>query len=253
MAFFLNSSVPILTAMLKSRAADRLIAEIERVRSEGAVAVGLQFEVLEDECKTISELRRVFSALDGLPIYFTNYKRGNTTEGVGWDGLTEWLFTAASLGASLIDIPADAYNSSDMELTSDPIAIAKQKRITADLHSLGTDVLMSSHVLRFAPKDTVLRIAEEHFSRGADISKIVTEANSDAELYENFEISAELAKRYGNRTLFLCNGTHARRHRLFAPPLGSAMFLAAENVLTGQMQPTLAEAVEIMKLSFGGK
>lgn len=252
MGFFLNNKLPVLTAMLKCRAVERIIPEIERVREEGACAVGLQSEVLEDSSKSPRAIRQIFSAIGDLPIYYTHYVRGNTTPGVSWDTAMEQLLFGASLGAALIDVPGDAYLSSDMELATDRLAVERQKSFITEVKNMGCEVLMSSHVLKFADKKTVLSIAEEHFSRGADISKIVTEANSERELRENFEISFELSERYGNKTLFLCNGTHARRHRLFAPTLGSAMYLAAENANTGQMQPTLGEASEILNLVFGG-
>ena len=251
MACFPRSSAPVLTGMLKCRTKERLIPEIERIRKEGARAVGLQYEVLLPSEKSQTTLRTLFSCIGDIPIYFTDYMRSNSTVGITWEDIEGELITALSLGARLIDVPGDMYLSSDMELTRDRAAVFKQKSLISSIHSMGGEALMSSHVLKFVSKSTVLAIADEHFSRGADVSKIVTEANSEAELRENFEISLALAERYGSKTVFLCNGSYARRHRLFAPTLGSFMYLAAENALVSQMQPTLSEASEILKLSLG--
>ena len=177
-----------------------------------------------------------------------NYLRMNTTEGMDWHTLARQLIWAAQEGAALIDVPADMFHSSDMELTYDREAIAAQRELIDKLHALGAEVLMSSHVLRYAPPETVLTIAREHKARGADVSKIVTEANSDRELADNFYASSLLERELGIPHLFLCNGTHCRRHRLFAPMLGSCMFLVTENQNPAKTQPTLAQARAILDL-----
>ena len=126
-------------------------------------------------------------------------------------------------------------------------AIEEQTRLIDEIHRRGGEVLMSSHVLRYVPKEVVLTIAEQHKARGADVSKIVTEANNVSELNHNFEIQLLLESRLGIKHLFLCNGTHCRKHRLLAPLLGSCLFLTTENAKAGQNQPTVAEAIRILK------
>ena len=181
------------------------------------------------------------------PIYCTNYMRGNKTANISWNTLSKQLLMAVELGATLIDIPADMFNSSDMELSMNKQAIEEQVRLIEEIHHIGGEVLMSSHVLRYIPKEVVLTIAGQHKARGADISKIVTEANSISELNQNFEIQSLLESRLGIKHLFLCNGTHCRKHRLLGPLLGSCLFLTTENAKAGQNQPTVAEAIRILK------
>ena len=142
---------------------------------------------------------------------------------------------------------SDMFDSSDMELSMNKQAIEEQTRLIDEIHRRGGEVLMSSHVLRYITKEVVLTIAEQHKARGADISKIVTEANNISELNHNFEIQSLLESHLGIKHLFLCNGTHCRKHRLLAPLLGSCLFLATENAQTGQNQPTVAEAIRILQ------
>lgn len=247
MKTFLAGDRPIITGMLKSTNKKDILDEIRRITEDGAEAYGFQIDILEDEWKQPHHLKEIFDAMYDKPIYCTNYMRGNTTKNISWNTLRDQLLTAVDLGATLIDIPADMFDSSDMELSMNKQAIEEQMRLIDEIHRRGGEVLMSSHVLRYIPKETVLMIAEQHKARGADISKIVTEANNIAELNHNFEIQPLLESRLGIKHLFLCNGTHCRKHRLLAPLLGSCLFLATENAQTGQNQPTVAQAISILK------
>ena len=247
MKTFLKSDRPIIIGMLKSKNKKDILAEIRRIRADGAEAYGFQIDILEDECKSRENLKEIFDAMRDKPIYCTNYMRGNRTENISWDMLREQLLIAVELGATLIDIPADMFDSSDMELSMNKRAIEEQIRLIEEIHHRGGEVLMSSHVLRYVPKEVVLTIAEQHKARGADISKIVTEANNVSELNHNFETESLLEGRVGIKHLFLCNGTHCRKHRLLGPLLGSCLFLTTENAKVGQNQPTVAEAIRILK------
>ena len=246
MKTFLKSDRPIITGMLKSKNKKDILAEIRRIRADGAEAYGFQIENLEEEFKSRENLKEIFDAMYDKPIYCTNYMRGNKTANISWNTLSKQLLMAVELGATLIDIPADMFNSSDMELSMNKQAIEEQVRLIEEIHHIGGEVLMSSHVLRYIPKEVVLTIAEQHKARGADISKIVTEANSISELNQNFEIQSLLESRLGIKHLFLCNGTHCRKHRLLGPLLGSCLFLTTENAKAGQNQPTVAEAIRIL-------
>jgi len=247
MKTFLKSDRPIITGMLKSKNKKDILAEIRRIRADGAEAYGFQIENLEEEFKSRENLKEIFDAMYDKPIYCTNYMRGNKTANISWNTLSKQLLMAVELGATLIDIPADMFNSSDMELSMNKQAIEEQVRLIEEIHHIGGEVLMSSHVLRYIPKEVVLTIAEQHKARGADISKIVTEANSISELNHNFEIQSLLESRLGIKHLFLCNGTHCRKHRLLGPLLGSCLVLTTGNAKAGQNQPTVAEAIRILK------
>lgn len=247
MKSFLNPKRPIIVGMLKSKDKDGLLAEIERIKIDGADAFGFQLERLCEEMKTEEVLTEIFSAMDGYPIYATNYMRSNRSVGISWEALEEQLLMMLSLGARLIDIPGDMYHSSDMELTFDNAAIERQRVLINKIHAAGGEVLMSSHVLRFIPKETVLTIARAHIERGADITKIVTNADTDGELDENFEALHLLKKSIGENMLFLCNGKKCKKHRILGPLFASSLFLCAENARDGENQPTIKRAKEALK------
>ena len=103
-----------------------------------------------------------------------------------------------------------------------------------------------------ASKEEVLALAEAQLSRGADIAKIVTNAETEAQLIENMEASLLLRREIGKNFLFLCNCAYAAPHRIFGPALGGCMFLCIENARKWEGgQPPLRSARAIMDLSEG--
>ena len=252
----LSGKYPVVVGMIKSLSEKGIFEEVERIRQDGADAYGFQLEGVHEGSKTPEAIERILSFMSDKPIYFTNYMRRNSTPGITWERLEREITFAAQRGASLIDIPGDMYSSSDMELTYDNLAIEKQIRLIERLHTMGADVLMSSHVLRFVDSDTVLSIALEHERRGADVSKIVINTDTRDELGDAFIASVKLSKMIKAGTLLLCNGEEARTHRYLGPLFGSALLLATENGISGrQDQPTIEEAkkiVEFVSRSCGG-
>lgn len=249
---FLNHKRPVLTGMLNSQTKEDALAEIARFRADGAEAYGILLDRLLPEHKNRETIAELFRAMDDLPIYATNYMRNNTEPHLTWDDLAKGMIEARELGATLIDVPADTFLSSPREVTYDPAAVEKQKALIRELHGMGAEVLMSSHVMEFLPKEEVLALAKEQLSRGADIAKIVTNAETEAQLIENFEASLLLRREIGKNFLFLCNCAYAFPHRIFGPGLGGCMFLCIENARKWEGgQPPIRSARAVLDLSEG--
>ena len=117
MKTFLKCDRPIITGMLKSENKKDILDEIQRIRADGAEAYGFQIDILEDEFKSQENLKEIFDAMYDKPIYCTNYMRENKTKNISWNTLRDQLLTAVDLGATLIDIPGDMFDSCDMELS----------------------------------------------------------------------------------------------------------------------------------------
>ena len=162
MKTFLSSTRPIIVGMLKSKTKNELLDEIARIRKDGADAYGFQIDNLNDEFKSREHLKEIFDAMSDKPVYCTNYMKRD------WDTMSEYLLMAVELGATLVDIPADMFDPSDMELSMSKEAIGKQTELVDKIHELGGEVLISSHVFRYVPKETVAFIAGQHKARGAD-------------------------------------------------------------------------------------
>ncbi len=240
---FLGQNRPLITGMVLNDTPDGMRYRIKNSTYAGADALGIQLCRLKKEYKTDENLKAVFSACGGRPIYVTNY-RGSQNEGMTDEECMDGIKQAIRCGATLADIMGDTFDPSPMEITYNAAAIEKQKKLINEIHEMGGQVLMSSHIYTFTPAEKVLEIALEHQKRGADIAKIVAGANSDEELIENLRITTLLKKELNIPFLFLSSGTHTKLHRMIGPQLGCFTYLAVfehdENAVP--TQPTIAAA-----------
>lgn len=237
---FLNNTKPLVTSMIQADNPNKCIAMIKNSIYDGADAFGIQLCRIKKEFRTEEHLESIFASTAQRPIYITNYRSGynvGMTDEECMDGLVEGLKCGATLG----DIMGDTFDKSALELTSNPIAVNKQKSIIDKIHNMGKEVLMSSHVYQFLPYEKVLEIAYEHQLRGADISKIVTAAGSEEEETENLRITALLKKEMKIPFLFLSVGTHYKIHRMVGPMLGCVAYLCVREYdeISTKAQPIL--------------
>ena len=221
---FLHQNKPMITCMVQATNPDELIRLVRTAAFDGADAYGFQCEQLERQYQNEESIRKIFDTMSSRPIYATNYRiafnQGKTDEELAQGYL--WL---CDMGATLIDVIGDLYCPTQYEITKDPEAIKKQKELIEQIHAKGCEVLMSSHTLTFMSTEEVLAIAKEHQARGADISKIVTAANSEEEELENLKTATVLRRELDIPFLFLSGGTHNHLHRAFGPYFGSCMWL----------------------------
>lgn len=245
---FLNQVRPLITGMILKETPEEICYAVKNSIVDGADCLGIQLERLKKEYKTEEDYKKIFSACAGHPIYITNY-RGRNNEGYSDDELAEGLLTALDCGATLGDVMGSMFDDESgmgigLELSMKQDAIDKQMRLIDKIHEMGKEVLMSSHVLKFTPAETVLEIAYEQQRRGADIVKIVTAANFDEEQMENLRITTLLKKELKVPFLFLSGGTHAKIHRMIGAQLGCVMYLAVRehDECAVSTQPTIKAA-----------
>lgn len=220
---FLNSDRPLITCMVQAETPDRIKELVDKSIIDGAEAFGMQFERLKKEYRTPEVYRELFDYTKSRPVYITNYRSLNN-EGKTDEMLALELLEYADCGATLCDVMGDIYDKQPDELATDKVAIEKQVKLIEKLHEKGTEVLMSSHVLKFTPAERVLEIALEHKRRGADISKIVTYAENMEQQLENLRIINMLKENLGIPFLFLCGGQCSVLRRI-GGELGCCMYL----------------------------
>ena len=238
---FLGNDLPILTTMLPYKTPDEVVDTIKKAIKNGAEAFGLQSESLYKEYYNEENLKRIFEATEGRPIYVTYYRMGEN-EGKSDDELAEGMLELADWGATLVDVMGDLFCRHSEELTDNPEAVKKQMDLIEELHKRGAEVIMSSHILKFTPAERVLEIALEQKRRGADIIKIVSGATTMAEQIENLRITDLLKRELGAPFLFLSSGECFILRRL-GVKLGCCMCLCVneKNELTTPGQPELNE------------
>lgn len=247
---FIVKGRPTITAMIKSKTVEGVLKEIEELHSQGADAFGFQIDMLNPDERDDAGYKRIIFAMKDKPCYITNYFRNNPVKHSD-DELNEELLRIIDYGTchKLLDIRMDCYDRQPGEVTYNEQAVEKQMKLIDRIHSMGAEVLMSAHVLKYIPGNDVLDIAMAQKMRGADVAKIVTLADSDEELSDNLKTSVMLKEKLGIPSLFLCNGTHCRRHRILGPVLGTDMFLTVHNDNEGQNQPTIKRAREQLILA----
>ncbi len=248
MATFLKQDRPTLVGMLRSTTTKELLKEIDLILAQGVDAFGFQIETLTPDERKAENYKKLFSAMKGKPAYVTNYTRCNVLD-LSDEELTEELFLAVECGAKLIDVRCDLFDRQPDEYSTDKKAIEKQMEVIRKIKAMGAEVLMSAHVLKYIPGEKVLEIALSQQERGVDIVKIVTEANSEAELLDNFKTSILLKEKLNVPALYLCNGSHLAKHRILGPLLNNGMFLVVENSNEGIGQPTIKRAREQLALA----
>ena len=239
---FLSYEKPLLTTILQCPTPELAKYRIEKALALGTDAFGLQTENLLPEYRNEATVRDIFAAMDGKPIYATRYRPDKTvdTQDAMIAGQIEKL---ADWGATLCDVMGDLYCKHPDELTDDPAAVKKQMELIDKLHNKGAEVLISSHLYRYAPAERVLDIGLEQQRRGADVVKIVTKAGSDAELLDSLRAITLLKENLKVPFLFLTGGTHGGLVRRIGPNLGCCMYLCVyeHDEYSTKAQPLLAK------------
>lgn len=242
---FLNHERPLLTVMLECETPELAIGRIRNANALGADAYGLQIESLKPEYHNAETYKRIFAEMGGRPCY-TTYYRSHYNVGKSDEELAQGMITLAESGATLVDVMGDLFCKHPEELTDNEEAIKKQMELIDKIHSLGAEVLMSSHVFKYIPADRVMEIALEQKRRDADVIKIVTGAGDMEQQIENLRITDLLKRELGAPFLFLSGG-YCSLHRRLGMKLGCCMCLCVyeHDAFSAPMQPLLSIAKKI--------
>jgi 3-dehydroquinate dehydratase len=221
---FLNKPYPMITGIFSGQTPQELIAEARTAEFEGANGLAVDLADLKPEFRNHDSLKSVIDAVN-LPFMFVFY-RADKWQNLDDDGRQEVLLTAADAGASMIDVMGDLYDPSPMELTRNPVAIEKQKKLIDKIHAKGADVVMSSHMSCPRTAEQVLEHLRQSEARGADVVKLVQTADTPEELAEAFRTTMLLKRELKKPFIHLCNGKFSRPHRFLGPALGVSIFFA---------------------------
>lgn len=251
MTKFLNNTRPTLCAMAQEKTVDNMICVIMDSLYDGAEAFGIQLENLLPEYRNEESLRKIFSYCEGKPIYITSY-RGHQSKGLTDEECAEFLMMGLRAGRELspmlCDVMGDMFCKETDQLTFDEEAVARQKALIDEIHALGGEVLMSTHMSRFFNKDEAIAYAKAQKERGVDVVKLVNKTNNEDEMMENLETIHALKKELGDTPyLFLASGKGGHLIRQMGPALGVCMYLCTTRYfpVTAKQQPKLRSAKAI--------
>lgn len=250
MRSFLKQNKSLVTPLLMSQTEEDLLTEIRGSIEQGADAFGFMIERLPQELRTPEKMKMFFAEMGDRPIYVTCYLNGDVVEETD-EERKNYLLQALECGATMADIRGDMFAPCEGELTFDKDAIEKQKALIAEIHAMGKEALISSHIAydkkwTFLPCDEVLKIALAHQERGADMAKIVTNADTDEELTENFKTYFYVKERLNIELLFLCNGQKCLPHRLAGALIGEPIVFVKENRYATDKKSG-QQAIEVIK------
>ncbi len=249
MKSFLGFNRPVITTMLKGKDKKELMAEINTALGEGTDAFGMQIEILPTAERTAGDFKDLFDAMGDKPVYITDYRRCNISERVQTDEeLTEEMLLALDCGATLFDVRGDLFDPQPDEITFNEKAVGRQIELIKTIHAMGKEVLMSTHTLQYTTPQRVLEIMKAHEARGADICKLVANADTEEEELQAFENLFKLSRELKAPFLYLVNGSKHLRHRRLSPALGNYLFLSTiDGVEDGGAQPPSSIAKSILR------
>ncbi len=246
---FASLQRPIITCILCERTVEEAIATIKNGEFAGAHAFAIHLEALGSSNLTDENMHRIAEATRH-PIMFLHY-RGSEKWPCSFtdEERAEVLKRAIKCGASAIDITADMFCASPLEFTNDSDAVARQRRCIDEVHDMGGEVVMSSHIYEPRTCEQVLEHLKAVESRGADFAKIVTMANTEEEFVEAIRTTLALRKEMRIPFIHLCGGKFALPHRYLSPSLGNALTFCVQRYSADftTVQPPLQNMLGILE------
>ena len=244
---FSASSTPLLAGVVKERTPEAAIEKIRYFEENGATAIDLHLSCLDDEYKTVEQIKRIVDCTS-LPMLGLNYSRRYDWTEIeeSEEERAELLLKSVEAGISAVDllgysfdlnsrgkfIGEDIYSftkNNPLEIVTDKAVIEKQKEFINRVHGMGKEVLLSTHPDIPLNGDQVIDLVLFLAERNPDIIKIVTRCNTEDELIEAYDTMRRLKKlNLRQKISFHCCGEMGRTTRLINPILGSYMCFCAK-------------------------
>ena len=248
-ASFFDRKRPVITSIIRGQTPEEIVKWAAASEADGAHAIAVDLERYRPEFRTVADFRRIMEVFD-LPFMFFAYRDDKFSKVQSDDARQEVLLAAAEAGAAVIDVMADLYDPQPLQLSCDPVAVDKQKRLFDRIRERGAVPELSCHTGCACSCEQTLEMMTTMEARGAGLVKIVTKVNTMEELAEAFKTSAELYRTLKVPYIHLVSGTFARPHRMAAPTLGGSIVFAVHHYEKNKdiTQPTIKEMVEALKI-----
>ena len=219
---FFNRQETAVTLLCKPSSIDQAIALARSGHSDGADGIAIEIQSIPQEERTTEKFKCLIDCVP-LPFMFIDY-RGDIIHGADDDARQQYLLMAADAGAEVVDVMGDLYAPSPRELTFDPAAIAKQKKLIDAIHAKGCKVLISSHATQETlTAEEALAHLQEQSARGADILKLVVKTDTEEAALEADRTMMLLHKKLEKPYIFLGGGKYAAFVRYLGLKLGVAI------------------------------
>ena len=220
-ASFVNHRKPFLCSVITEETPEMSIYAIRSSEFDGAEAYLYDLRQLDIKYHTREALTRIFNATD-KPIMVYYYRRANRPP-VSDEVRAQTYLLSIEAGASAVDLMADLFDPSPLELTYNQDAIAKQMELIAAIRERGGEAMVSNHTLVPMSTEKVLEHARAILTRKPDMLKIVPRAATEEDLLEAFNTTAALRKELTIPFIHIVMGKYNAIHRVVGPMLGSAL------------------------------
>lgn len=219
---FFNRQETAITLLYKPSSIGEAIVIARAAESDGADGIAIEIQRIPQEERAVEHFKNLIDSVQ-LPFMFIDY-RGDILHGDNDEARQQYLLMAIDAGAEVVDIMGDLFDPSPRELTRNPEAIARQKKLIDEIHARGGKVLMSSHVTQEPlSAEEVLEHLQEQSARGADILKIVTLTDTREAAIEAVRTMFLLQEKLDKPYIYLGGGKYARFVRYLGMKLGVAI------------------------------
>jgi 3-dehydroquinate dehydratase len=216
---------------------------------DGTDSYGFMLDFLDMKHHNRGDLERMFSYAADRPILTMNYRNSNRiSSGQTDQDMVDTQLLAIEAGATMVDIIADYWDPSPLELSRKPSIIDKQRRLVDQIHASGGEVLMSSHTWEFMTADQTLEHFHQLELRGGDMVKIAMCAHTEDELMEAIRTTMLARRNLSVPFLHVCMGQYGKIHRVISTMFGSALALCVHEytAISHKEQPLLRSTKAVL-------
>ena len=245
-ASFTEQESPILLSVIRERTPDAAIAIIKNSIVSGAGGFDLHLSTLENQYLNETDLAKIISSTVKPVLalhYNADYHKRPT--GLSDEARMKQLLTAVRAGAAAIDMQGYTFEE-DMDnalngcgelfvrarpkqVTMRKETIAKQCELINEVHSLGAQVVLSTHTGCMMTAEEAVSLAQTLEKRGADVVKIIAKAEKEEDVAECFRTVIALKKVLKTKFTYHLEGKVGKLTRIVAPMLGSYMAFCFEH------------------------
>ncbi len=237
---FLSCPSGAISLLCRPASVDEAVALARTALDAGADGVTVELNRFPVAARTLAGFREIVSSVP-LPFMFTDYREDEFL-GADDEARMASLLTAAEAGAEFVDVMADLYCPSPLQIATDEAAVARQRAVIGEVHRLGAKVILSSHILdRARTADEIVAQLQMEAARGADVVKLVTMMDTSEAFVEGVRAMTRLRTEMKTPWVFLAGGQYGRMQRFLGPHFGCAIEFAVHDYLAGTPynQPTI--------------
>ncbi len=237
---FLSCPCGAVSLLCRPASVDEAVALARTALDAGADGVAVELNRFPVAARTLAGFREVVSSVP-LPFMFTDYREDEFL-GADDEARMASLLTAAEAGAEFVDVMADLYCPSPLQIATDETAVARQRAVIDEVHRLGAKAILSSHILdRARTADEIVAQLRMEEARGADVVKLVTMMDTSEAFVEGVRAMTRLRTEMKTPWVFLAGGKYGRMQRFLGPHFGCAVEFAVNDYIAGTPynQPTI--------------